>query len=408
MQIRSLINFGNALPVMTGVNVRLQDDGGLAISVAVLKREKDVVKQAFTTADLTSVEQLRQVLHEQVPAGARVHLNVEGRGVLSKFATPAADMRLDVLQKQLFPMIQEEDFVAQRYRSGAEHFVLIVRKDVLTALMPAFERHALISFSLGAFVVAPVLPLLPPGEFIELPHHTLQLRENRITAVHAHEAGTVTTFSLGEERVSSDIFLAYAGAWSLLLGHSDMDVAGWPALHENNDRYQRQAHLHTAGKWAMVALLVLLLVNMALNFWLQGANDEMELHAVQVTDRQQKNSREQHQQTSLTNFLEHAGWESNMLPLYYADQVGQLTGEGIELTSLEIGVIDDGILKSLRKHVYRPGVLRVKGLARDPLALQRMLQAFLQRPWVKAITEQRYQHDARSQKGVFEFYVQLP
>lgn len=406
MKLRSLINFGQAISVVTGINIHFGEEDCIEISVVVLEQKEQIVKLRSAYSFMQSLKQLEEFLDKNIPEGSRLHVNIEGRGVLQK-ATPRNQLHNhQVLMTSFFPMVQEEDFVSQLYISKEQGFLNVVRKDILVALRQLNARHAWISFSLGAFIVAPLVSLLEREE-VSIKNYTLQIASGKIVAVNSNSKIGSQPIVFAQESISPDVFLAYCSAWYLLLGGIGLTFSKWGPEKEAVERYQASIHLHRAGKWALFILLGALLLNTILYLYLQKNVANLEAQESFVTNRYKRTAALQKQTHKLHEIYSHIGWRSNLVPVFYADQVALLVPPEIQLTSLDIGVLDDAVLKAERKQVYRSSLIQVKGLTKDPVSLHKLIEMIEKYSWVEEVDQHRYRHDTRQNLGVFEFVIRI-
>lgn len=405
MKLRSLINFSQAVPVVTGINIHFGEEDNIEISVVVLEQKKQLVQQRLACSSMQSVEQLEEFLTKSIPEGSRLHINIEGRGVLQK-TIPGKVHNHQVLMTSIFPMIREDDFVSQMYISTEKNFLHVVRKDVLTTLQPLTQRYAWVSFSLGPLIVAPLVPLLQQREVL-IENYKIQIDSGQIVSVSPNSKQDVQPITFAQESISSDLFLAYCSAWYLLLGATSLTFSEWGPETEALGRYHGSIHIHRAGKWALIVLLATLLLNIVLYSYLQTNVINLEAQASFVTNRHKKNTALQKQTKRLLDIYSRIGWRSNLVPVFYADQIALLVPPEIQLTSLDIGVLDDIVLKTERKQVYQSSLIKVKGLTRDPVSLHKLIELLKKYSWVEEIDQHRYRHDVRQNLGVFEFIIRI-
>lgn len=409
MNLRSIINFGETLSVVTGVNIHLHEGDSLHASFVVLKQEKGVVKQHYAASNIYTWDQLEQELKTHVPEGSRVHVNIEGRGVLQKgFSKNEKSSNQQSFVKQIFPMIDEKDFAYQFYSGAQVDFLQITRKDILHIVEKICTRYAWMSFSLGAFIGAALLPLLDAKDIV-IPHYTIKSKDNRILDIALNEIPEtdLSPIRFSNENISSNILLAYAAGLYLLIGLSDLNTSSWQLLQKNEGTYAFNKHLYQAGKWALIILLSVLLINAVIYFQLQGTVNELELQESLANHQNKKESTLKRKSRDLRAAYDKIGWRSNMLPVFYADQLAQFVPDEIQLTSLDIGVLDENLLKTARKYSYETSLIHVKGLTENPVAVQQLVHNVETLPWVFEITGQRYSHDTRQNKGLFEFIIHI-
>lgn len=406
MKLRSLINFGQAIPIATGINIHFGEDDYIEISVVVLEKRKQIVQLRSAESSVSSIKQLEEFLEKNVPEGSKLHINIEGRGVLLKAIPKNQTHNHQVLMSSVFPMVQEDDFLSQLYTSAECDFLHVVRKDLLVRLQQLNERYAWVSYSLGVFIAAPLVPLLGYEEVL-VKNYAIQIASGKIVAISPNIEPDTPPIIFTHESIPSDVFLAYCSAWYLLLGGGGLTFSKWDSHEQSVERYQASIHLYRAGKWALSVLLGALLLNTILYFYLQKNVANLEAQESFVTSRYKKTSSLQKQTSKLKEMYSRIGWRSNLIPVFYADQIALLVPPEIQLTSLDIGVLDDAILKAERKQVYQSSLIQVKGLAKDPISLHKLIELLEKYSWVEEIDQHRYRHDARQNLGVFEFVIRI-
>jgi Tfp pilus assembly protein PilN len=406
MKLRSLINFEQAIQVVTGVNIHFGEGDSVEISVVALEQKKQIVKLRSASSFIQSLEQLNEYLDKNIPRGCRLHVNIEGKGVLQKNIPKNQLHNHVILMRNVFPMVREEDFVSQLYYGLENDFLLVARKDILASLLQVSSRYAWVSFSLGPFITSALVPLLEREEVL-IKNYTIHIASEKIVAVNPNSNVDTHSIPFAQESISSDLFLAYCSAWYLLLGTSGLTFSKWGPEKDAAERYQLNTHLYSAGKSGLFVLLGALLLNIALYFYLQKNVDDLEAQESFVMSRYQKTAALQKQADKLRKMYSNIGWRSNLVPVFYADQIALLVPQEIQLTSLDIGILDDAVLRTERRHVYEKSLIQIKGLTKDPVSLQKLIELLEKYPWVEEIYQHRYRHDARQNLGVFEFVVRI-
>lgn len=407
MKIRSLINFGEVLPLAAGVNVHSEDDGSFSVSYAVLKQEKDMVYPVKISSGIRSAGELKRELEKYLPEGGRLHINFEGKGVLQKVLKKnEAQKKHEELVSMFFPLIKNEEFASQRYTGQTEAFLQIVRKEALYPWFETLDTFAVVSFSLGAFIVSPLLPLLNDRS-IAFGGYEVAQENNVILKVSAMPETGLPVVEIGKDTIPKDALLAYGSAWFILLGSAHLEPGPLETTARAKAEYDFHRHLYQASKWSLTAMLAILLINTGLYFWLTSRVESLATVELLSSDRARQHTEKQTKAQDLLTVYNAIGWSSNQEPVYYADQLAQLVRDGVQLTSLEIGVPDAQALKTEKQYRYLPTVIMVKGMAEAPALLQALITGIETLPWVKKVGDQRYRHDIRLNRGVFDFYIYI-
>jgi len=408
MKIRSLINFGDLLPIAVGLNVHFLEDGGLDMSLVVVKQEKNEIRSTQVVTGVTTTEDLGVRLKELVPAGARIHINLAGKGVLIKsLPTGVSHSSMADLMKASFPMLRVDDFVAQRYEAGEQRILLVARKDALARIVQACDGYAPVSFSLGVYIVSPLLAFLDVP-VVDLDLYRVRYAAGAITGVEAYiNTGSSEAIKIGEEHIHAAAFLAYACACSILIGIADLEVSEEEGLQNKLNGYEQRANIYKAARLGLGVMLVLLMVNAIIFFSLQSATQQLEEKGALVSGASKQSIDKAKLNRSLAAVYDRIGWRSDNLPLYYADRIATAVNDSITLTVLEVGVESTASNRQDRQQFYAADRIAVKGEAEDPVALKRMVDKLEKQPWIQKIGDRRYRHDARMGKGIFDFTIYL-
>jgi hypothetical protein len=407
MSLRSFINFGAALPVAGGVNILVLNDGSLDISYSVLRKKKDWVSIVSSKSGITSIALLLEELTNHLPKTASIHINFEGKGILTKSTEIVEVVDSDLLVRKLFPMVKPEEFVSQIYQGDSSTVVSLCREDLLAPLETLKKYYTVVSLSLGVFITDQIIPLLQTSVVVSSTQR-IEIKNEKINFfANLEPTDQLTEFLVGEDKLPSAIMLSYASAWYLFFQHSDSIISEPAWVEEERAQFQFKRNLFKACRIALMILLAGLAINSLVFFGLKSATDEMEMKARLVSSQNDASSERQKQLQALQTAYDQIGWKENVQPLYYADQIAASITTDITLTDLEIGVVDETILQKEKRLVYQPTRIKVAGLAITPVALNQWLAKIEALSWVKQITQQKYSHDARNNRGVFEFYLEI-
>lgn len=408
MTIRSLINFAESMKTGAGINVRLIDNDMVEISYCILKRNEDVVAIAGHRTGISTPAELIASLKPLLPQGCRVHVNIEGKGILHKEFDPAKySADIHNLAADLFPMVKPEEFFLQKYTGNTIGFLGLMRMEGLALINEIKEQFLVTSMSLGPFIISGVLPFLPAGG-VAVKGYSLGVTDNEIKSVRIEDNESVPAeLRIGEDLLPSAVLLAYASSFCSIFGVAHLSTSPLPWLEEKNQSFMLMRNLYSAGRIAIAFVLVSLLINALVFFWLDEKTQVLSAESELFSGKTREKNKRQKQLTNLVQEYEKIGWSENIIPLYYADQIAKSVIREIQLTSLEIGTLNAELLKKERRSYYQADLIKVMGIADNPASLNKWLNEIGKLHWIKAITDQQYQTDTRTGNGLFEFYIEV-
>jgi hypothetical protein len=409
MNLRSLINFNESLNTAIGINVHTTDSLWIRFSYCILKKENDVLTVVESQAGIDSIEALHEKLARYSKSSVRTHINFSGKGVLIKpleSKTMANDTT--VIQK-LFPFIRNDEVVTQWYIGNVDSFLTVARKDMFDVLDKLSDLgYAFFSFSLGPFILDSILPLLNEAQ-LNINGYRVDLNGNGITNVSSVEGAVKSknVFQVAGQEVASEVLLAYGSACAIFLPTSAITTSPLTWTEKGNENFQFNSKLYRVAKITLLATLLSLIVNAGIFFWLESLTNELESQVVLASGKSEEERVMQSRLVQLSRSYEGLGWKSNLVPLYYADQIAQTIPKEIKLTLLEVGVLDEVKLRQERTLSFQQSLIRVEGLSENPLSLHQWVKDIESHYWVLDISDQRYQYDSRKGKGLFELNIHI-
>jgi hypothetical protein len=406
MTLRSLINFGQSLKYVAGINVKMLDDNACDISYCILRREKDIVSIDKYETAISSMSSLEEKLKNILVSNAQIHINIEGRGILTKVSEIANDTfnRVETIRK-LFPIIKAEDFTIQNYTVGGSVFFHALRNDLFEKFKTLAYSYSIVSISMGPFVVAPLASILHK-EVLDFDDYKVSFHNDKISKLELSQSRNFD-IAIGETSLPAKAILAYASAWNVLIGNPDLKVSPLPWVDEAVGKTRFNKALYFSARAGLMIVLAVLVINSFLNFWLQSETDNLVIQAAQFSGKKSERDVQYKKLSSLTSVYNTLGWESNQIPVYYGDQIGQSVPVEIQLTLLEIGVVKADVLRKEKKYVFQNNIINVKGFSQTPIHLKQWVDKLETLDWVKTISDQKYQYDNKQGRGLFEFYIYM-
>jgi len=307
----------------------------------------------------------------QLKTGVRVHVNIEGKGIITRMLQSSDQIDEDFV-KRILPGFDGKNFVGQLFSGASTRVLTLLRKDSVNFVDNFWTSSVKIhSVSLGNFISNEELGLIP------------------------------TPYPL-EDKMSE---LAYFSALNIFNPGKSIEFFGAEEFEKNKRRYEHAKNFFHQGRYALIVLFCSVAFNLICYLTLREKVAELQLTA---TSREISLKEDQKNRNSLLKaqvLYSKLGWPSNVLPLYYADQIALSRREPIQLTFLEIGTEDRTVSGNERKVGFDQTKIRISGKAKSVSALGIWLAELRTRAWIRDIINQKYNQGKLTEEGSFEFEI---
>ena len=395
---------GEIIDTAVGINIHFLPDGAKDISFCVLTKKKGVLAVVKIQSGFNQLSDINVSIKNFLERGVRVHINMSGLPVLLRMGDNELKANGDSDFAKSFPGIKKDEFIAQRYNNKAASFYSLLRKEdgVREVNLLNAQAH---SMTLG-FNILEAISSFIGEEKVHIHDYVLNIRSAAIVEINKSENHNSQEFEISGERVNADCILAYASAVHLFLPLEKIEVSGLPiALSQEPQKYNTRKRLFIAGRQVLLGLLAVLLVKTIVFFWFGQEINEAESRLSYFNGRSQDDNRSRRISTKMLSAYDGIGWSMNRIPLFYADQLASTVPSEIRLDVLEIGVLDESILRKDKRHAFDRKQIKVFGASDAPSVLNRWISSLQKVKWIKEITDQKYQHDNKQRKGMFEFTI---
>ncbi|MBT1705597.1 hypothetical protein [Chryseosolibacter indicus] len=398
--IRSIVNIGEVLDLYLGIDITIDVEGTRRIAYCLLKKENERLIIKYCKGDL-DVNDTDEQVSFLIKKGIPIHVNINGRPVLTKTVSSSEQPVGDV--NRYFPGLRKEDFVIQLYENKKNTSVTIIRKDdVLSNFLPGIRVHTV---SFGVLIVETLIPVLNANA-ITINNQRIVFADGVIDHIEKGETKYGDILNIGGDYIPPECLLAYAGAISLFLQRMHITIDGLPdSLLLEAKLFQVKRELFSIGRYVLLSLLIFLVINSVVFFWLQRKVTVAEEDLLLLEGRSKRKRINSIRNSTMSAAYDKIGWELNRIPLFYADQLASHVPVEIQLNILELGTINENAFKQNKKASFNPFELRVHGVTADPVVLSDWIVEVEKVDWVKGVTDQRYQYDQRLKSGVFEFKI---
>lgn len=400
-----MINFNELQNTVIGINVQVHDYA-YDISFCVLKNSNGQLAIVESGKGLASIE----LLNDKISAYrtyARMHINFTGNSVLLKAIGGQTFSHDDAVQLA-FPFMRRDELVSQLFVTEKNTWLCVMRIDRLTVLNQLHDLgYSVYSYSLGPFILNLISSFLR-GQEISVNQYEIVFSEDcQILAVNNDSGERKLDIQIGDFTIDSELVASYSSACSIFSSDTGLDVSRYHRVTQNREAFEFSQKLFRVGRRAALITLLMLIINALLFFWLDGEIVRLESQVSFLKGQSRQNNAAQSKLGALTKSYQSLGWESNMMPLFYADQLAAIVPSKIQLTLLEIGVFDDEKMRREKVLSFRSDRILVHGKALTPIVLDDWIKRIVELEWVTDISDQRYQFSTEDKAGMFELIIHI-
>lgn len=405
MNVRSLINFTELQHTVIGVNVQVQDYA-YDISFCVLKNSKGQLAIIESGIGLASIELLNDRI-SGYRSYARMHINFTGNSVLLKAVDGQIFSHDDAVQ-HAFPFMRRDELVSQRFVTEKNAWLCVMRIDRLTVLNQLHDLgYNVYSYSLGPFILNLISSFLSSQVICVNQYEIAFSEDGQILAINNEPGKVKMAIQIGDFTVHSELIASYSSACSIFSPTTGLDISLNHLVKENREAFEFNQKLFKVGRLAALITLLMLIINVLLFFWLDGEIVRLESQVSFLKGQSRQTNAAQSKLGALTRSYQSLGWKSNMMPLFYADQLAAIVPSQMQLTVLEIGVFDDGKMKRDKFLSFKSDQILVRGKVPNPVVLDDWIQRIVDLEWVSDVSDQRYQYSTEDKSGIFELVIHI-
>lgn len=388
-----------------GVSIEVLGSSVVSISYCVLKKKKETITILKTGKGINSVSQLKNEIYVYLKAGVRVHINIKGRGVLSRETDSLSNNPPN--PHELFPFLNSDEIYFQSYQSEDFGVSFVTRDAIISEFWQIFDNYnSLSGVSLGPLVLDSLLPLIECNT-IHVDGYIVTLKSNKISRIEYDNHSLVgKSLIVGGVEVEPEILMAYGSAFNVFFP-SNVQMMPHPLLDSGVIQFNARRQTFTVIKKSLIIVFALLVVNALVYFWLSSRINQLNINYRQSYGKRVEENRLITKSNQAFQQYNKLGWSSNIIPLYYADQLAQtITGE-VQLLELDIGVASEKKIRTEQQFFFDPHQIRVKGMVGNPIHLQEWTYLLEKIPWIGKISDQKYYTDIRYPKSIFELTISI-
>lgn len=399
---------------VAGVEVSWQSAHMPAVRGVVLELSQDKV----LLKDKWTLENLNQ-LSGRLSKGMPVALVLNGKGVLHKQVKldRGGQTVEDTMLETLLPAIKPAEFYVQRYQAESNVFFSLARREKVEALCQQIKEQGanLIALTLGPFVFGGIWPYLQDenqsaAEKVVGDCH-LQLEASGITGfrmITAEDNPAETKKSkIGEDELEEKYLLAYGAAFKELVTSSHSLFLQVAPVEASRAEYHYQKIFKLGLTTALTFFLLVLLGNFLLFNHFSGENSTLEQqlnnkrNSLFQLNKLEKETQEKRQ------FLQATGWLHSSRWSFYADRLAATLPKNVRLIDLAINPIDENLSKAQGHLIIENGLILVRGICSNPMALNEWIKKIAKLNWVERVEKQNYTYEDSKGEGKFDFYIRL-
>lgn len=389
-----------------GIDLTLLGDDKLMASLVVLKRKKNNLEIIRQCDDILSLEDL----FAQISATNPILLSIDGKGIVHKSMKVGENESVDTIKlaSQVFPNFSDKDFWVQKEIVDSQNiFISIARNELIQSIIGKFAARGLFIYSItvGHFAINFLSSLLLEYEYIECKSTKIGLSNGVISSLNFIEKDEVTTYLLGEERIDSRFFLAYANAFCFFVDKKTDCLQENEILKLQEDFFYKKGFT-LLGYAALFLLFIGLLVNFIFFDHYNKKLAELSLNSTQSNDLvNQLNQLKKELKEKELFFTENKFLEMSKSS-YFADRIAFLRPEGITLSQLNVFPIEKSI-RNREEIKFKSNVILITGISTSVQDIDKWIKDLKKESWLKELSLVNLRQGETLNKTEFELELTI-
>lgn len=399
--ISRLIHHFKKYKKIIGLEILIRPDQSYTFNAIVLERKKSKIEILDRLTNLNSIQELSSL--KSLP----VAVLINGKSVLNKKLTDANTLANNPIA-DIIPNVNPADFSYEIHSVATQHWISIIRKDLLTKIIESFSVEGLqiVDLSIGFFGVQHILPLINTNpEVIQTTAFSIHIVDDEINDFSLRENEDLVQFyQIGEDNLDYQLLLPFSKAFANLIGAPSV-LSNTVVIAEEEEKFL-YSNLFEKLKWAgLIGIFGVLVVNFLLFTYFNNKNQksgiQLSMYQSQLDQLGKLKNKFQEKQMF---FKQSSILEPSKIS-WYADQLGASIEQGIELQQLTIAPL---INKEKRRidhdFLFDQEKIMIKGNSVKSVHLNTWIKSIQQINWVKEVNVLPYSEGSNG-FGAFELEV---
>lgn len=396
-----------SLKRVIGAELVILADGSYNIRFTELSIKNDIIQSSKGRTDLTSVNQLKNSIDDNVP----VVLVLTGKGIIQKRIEILSSENEAKLQ-QVFPNASYQDFYLESFESTANHeFVSVIRKEQVDKIINEFatEKISLIGVHLGPFIINSILSHLTvgTGELI-FDKNQFSLKDSQLISYQKQDSSenitAKTNVLLKGSTISEQLLISYAAAFEILT-NPDYQGIDNEQLQFNFNELLEKTKFKVNGWAALLFFLLILLINFFAFSHYNAKKQLLNNGNLTITAKELDKLTEQVKTKEV--LIKDQGGDFPYKYAYLADHIGSTVPSSVQLDELTINPFDERRSKEQKRKILEQGTIVIKGTANDIQPVNNWVLKLQELTFIKDATVVSFVFNDHEQKGVFELNITL-
>lgn len=364
-------------------------------------------KNAITIEQQKVVEGNLVTILEALPKADPIALTLNGKGIIHKNSTPAAEVTFDQLFQQTFPSIAQQNFYVQYFSEPNCAALSIIRKEMVDDLLSKMKNSGLKVFtlSLGGLVTAPIWSQLNSYDASEIKFdgHVFSLNEAKTLMAYKYDNSAQSKFPLkiAEEPIAEENVIAYASAFQLMM-HQQLNLIQADVTYINSS-FADFISINQLKKKAMIflfALFAALMISFSLFSYYNDRNAQLlqTVGAQSINEDQMDRMKKSIAENEA--LLKQLNWNEGYNYGFLLNEIGASMPRQIQLLSINVNEFKTEIEKTER----RPHI-QISGTTDNLTAVNNWIFVLKEKPWIKTVKLLRYQEEEES--SLYQFNLDL-
>jgi Tfp pilus assembly protein PilN len=394
---------------VAGVSLWITHEGYEA-SAIVLKQENGVVKIEKELNAVHFDDLLVELSEYKLP----VALHIDGRGILHRSVEKNADQSEQELINIVMPNAKAAEFNIQSYDDHEKKQISIIRKDLLQTMLDGFVAKTIdvIQVYMGPLVSSRIcLATADPCNTLNVKGWSLAFNEGQLVQIQQLVASAIDQKDLtlkGGEQLAARAIVPYAVALSCMIYRNDAEFTFYSSSIKNlRGDWEQKRLFRQSFKIALAGVFLILFINTI--FFVQG-NMRNEQLTFEVQSNEKVFSRLESLKQEIARkkkFIAETAWGDFPRAAFYADRLAASVPENVWLTEINIHPMDEKMLKTDRKQLFKNKLIQIKGRSDNPIVINDWIKKLGDLDWIQKITNQEFEYSAHERTGIFSFHIQI-
>jgi len=312
-----------------------------------------------------------------------------------------------LLQKTL-PGARLSDFYLQTFDSEQKVFTAVIKKSIVDDVLQELKEKGFYvqEVLLGPFAVLSFKEQIVKNKEIQLPTGKVSYQDAEISNISTDAIDMGENFQIGDDAIPFKSMLSFATAFNYFNPNLDITECSIDLVKKERGEIKFGVY-----QIALLRLFLVLVLFIGMTNFFLGKNYSVAYDSLQGSTAEQQNTYSlfqlrQQELVNRINLLSNTGVSSRGGLSFYADRIGSLIPQSIQLLEFKIVPIKKKVKKGERVELD-PSKMRIKGVAPISMDLNEWVLKLDNEDWIGETVIINYSQTDREYPGIFDLEIKL-